>query len=335
MKKKLQVALTLFMASFVFAMLLPSTVSVAAPKGAKAAGTYKDHYYAVFDLTSWSDAKAACKKMGGHLVTITSAAENKAVYKLVKKANFDSAAIGLHNAGTSDNPKWKWVTGEKVSYTCWQEGQPDFNWSGEEKYGGFLREATWNDYRNSDPVLNAYVCEWDYCLKLAETKINLDVNDSTYIDYVIKGSNSAKKQKVTFKSSNTSVVKVSSKGKLVAKKAGTATITCKVGSLSEKVKVTVYPGQVKNVSAVSKTKTSIKLTWKKQAGISKYEVYMYDADLEEYTKVKTVGGDFNVTTISGLKKNKTYSFKVRAYVKDGSKKVTGDFSKIAKIKTSK
>ncbi|MDO5425335.1 MAG: GDSL-type esterase/lipase family protein [Eubacteriales bacterium] len=46
-------------------------------------------------------------------------------------------------------------------------------------------------------------------------------------------------QKVTYKSSDTSVASVSSKGKITAKKKGTATITVKAGKKSVKVKVTV------------------------------------------------------------------------------------------------
>lgn len=46
-------------------------------------------------------------------------------------------------------------------------------------------------------------------------------------------------QKLTYKSSNKKVVTVSSSGKLVAKKKGTATITVKSGSVSVKCKVTV------------------------------------------------------------------------------------------------
>lgn len=45
--------------------------------------------------------------------------------------------------------------------------------------------------------------------------------------------------KVTFKSSNKKVATVSSKGKITAKKKGTATITVKAGKKTKKIKVTV------------------------------------------------------------------------------------------------
>ena len=61
---------------------------------------------------------------------------------------------------------------------------------------------------------------------------------------------------------------------------------------------------------------------------------MYDADLEEFTYVKTVDDDFNVATISGLERDTTYKFKVCAYIKDNSKKYYGDYSKTIKGKTN-
>ncbi|MBR1692852.1 MAG: Ig-like domain-containing protein, partial [Lachnospiraceae bacterium] len=46
-------------------------------------------------------------------------------------------------------------------------------------------------------------------------------------------------QKITFTSSKSKVAKVDKKGKITAKKKGTATITVKCGSKKKKVKVTV------------------------------------------------------------------------------------------------
>ena len=51
--------------------------------------------------------------------------------------------------------------------------------------------------------------------------------------------NKAANKKVTYKSSNTKVATVSSKGKITAKKAGKATITVKAGNKVKKITVTV------------------------------------------------------------------------------------------------
>lgn len=95
----------------------------------------------------------------------------------------------------------------------------------------------------------------------------------------------------------------------------------------------MVPDKVKSVKQVSKTKTSIKLSWKAQKGVSGYEVWMYDPDLEEYTKVKNVSSDFTSATIKNLKKGTTYKFRVRGYVKVSSKKYYGEYSKTCKMKT--
>ena len=62
---------------------------------------------------------------------------------------------------------------------------------------------------------------------------------------------------------------------------------------------------------------------------------MYDPELEEFTKIKTIKGDLNTVRIQGLKREKTYSFKIRAYVRSGSKNNFGDPSKVCKVKTKK
>ena len=99
-------------------------------------------------------------------------------------------------------------------------------------------------------------------------------------------------KKVTWKSSKPSVAKVNSKGLITAKKAGTATITAKVGSKSYKCKVTVkkvptapsYPYAPKpaSSSAASYSKyPATAPTYVVQAG-----VYRYQSNLaRQFTKV--------------------------------------------------
>lgn len=93
--------------------------------------------------------------------------------------------------------------------------------------------------------------------------------------------------------------------------------------------------KVNNIKRVAATKQSIKLSWKKQKGVSGYEVWMYDPDLEEFTKVKTVSSDFSSANITQLKKGTTYKFRVRGFVKSGSKKYYGEYGKTYKLKTNK
>lgn len=317
------------------------TVSKPVLAGTNAVKTkvYKNHTYSVYDdASSWEDAKKKCKEKGGHLVTLTSKGEDNFVWSLVRSCGFDSAAIGLYNAGSSNNPHWKWVTGEKVSYTNWQPGEPNGDYGGTEYYGQFFNMSSkegWNDSRNNDRM-NVYICEWDYALKITESQHVLNAKATDWIDYKAVGSSSAlNKVNVSFSSSNKNVAKVSSKGKIVAVNPGTCKITCKLGKISKKISVTVKPKKVNDLKVLSKTSTSVRLTWKQQNGISKYIIYMYDKDLEEFTQVKSVDGDFNTATIRKLNRNRSYTFKIRCYVKNGTKKYFSAYSNDLTVKTSK
>lgn len=77
-------------------------------------------------------------------------------------------------------------------------------------------------------------------------------------------------------------------------------------------------------------KRKIKITWKKITGASGYKVYQATKKKGKYKLVKTVKSQRTVKFIkTGLKKNKKYYYKVRAYRKVGSKIAYSGFSKIS------
>lgn len=173
-------------------------------------------------------------------------------------------------------------------------------------------------------------------LDISDKNIKMNVREYNYLMYSVTSANGNElKTPVKFKSSNTKVAKVSSKGKVVAVAPGSCKITVKAGTLSKKCTIIVLPSKINGLKVLAKGKTSVQLTWKKQNNIYQYQVWMYDQDLEEYVSVKSVSGKINSARISGLKKNKMYKFKVRAVVKNGKKKYPGDFSKVYKVKTKK
>ncbi len=101
---------------------------------------------------------------------------------------------------------------------------------------------------------------------------------------------------------------------------------------SATVKAATAPAQVKMSSVKKSGSKKAKAAWKKVAGASGYEVYMKDGN-GKYKKVKTLTSGKKVSHAqSGLKKGKTYSFKVRAYRKVGSAKVYGSYSAAKSIK---
>jgi hypothetical protein len=113
---------------------------------------YNGHsYYRSTGNAFWTDARTACANMGGHLVTITSAAENTFIYNL-----WPSGWIGLTDEVTEGT--WRWVTGEAYSYQSWNPGEP--NNAGNEDYIQFVGGGRWNDLPNNQAL--PYVLEFEY-----------------------------------------------------------------------------------------------------------------------------------------------------------------------------
>ncbi len=130
-------------------------------------GSFGGHLYlAVIDNgdISFKDARELAKRAGGALACVSSAAENNAIFDLIKedlrfwridnKYDFISGPwIGLYQAPGSRSSKqgWVWVDGCKSSYRNWKGGQPneiDLNAGpGAAAYGGNGKKATaaWQD----------------------------------------------------------------------------------------------------------------------------------------------------------------------------------------------
>ncbi|MBR1724698.1 MAG: fibronectin type III domain-containing protein, partial [Ruminococcus sp.] len=108
----------------------------------------------------------------------------------------------------------------------------------------------------------------------------------------------------------------------------------KYGSFSAVKSALTSPKATKITKKSAKT-NSVKLTWKKVA-CTGYQVQKYDASKKKWTTVKTISKAKTVSyTVSGLKKNTTYKFRVRAYKKSGSLKSYSAWSKAVSAKTKK
>ena len=86
-------------------------------------------------------------------------------------------------------------------------------------------------------------------------------------------------------------------------------------------------------SLVNKKGRKIKITWKKQSGVSGFQIRYQTGK-----KVKTVTvkkGSATMKTITKLKKGKTYTVKIRSYKKKGTGKTWSPWSKQKKIKIKK
>jgi len=127
---------------------------------------YNEHYYYAFNINeiqSWTDAQKYCESVGGHLVVISSAEENRLVFEQMKLQGYYSAYIGLSDSEAEG--EWAWVTGEPVTFTNWHEGEPNSE-SSREDYAMFYykySDGTWNDGDFAGSTLNGgkvFICEW-------------------------------------------------------------------------------------------------------------------------------------------------------------------------------
>jgi peroxiredoxin len=80
------------------------------------------HDYQLIDVSmSWHDAKEYCESIGGHLATVSTAAENAFIY-----GNFGRDHVCWLGATDETNEgKWQWVTGEPFEFQNWAPGEPN------------------------------------------------------------------------------------------------------------------------------------------------------------------------------------------------------------------
>ena len=146
------------------------------------------------------------------------------------------------------------------------------------------------------------------------------------------------KGKITYKSSNTKVATVNSKGKVKIKGTGkvTITITAKETSAYKKQtkKVTIYavPGK-RDIKKLSSGKKKLTVQWKKDNRSDGYQV-QYATD-KKFKKAKSlVIGKKQTTkqTIKKLKTGKKYYVRIRSYKKINGKKYYGTWSSKKTVK---
>jgi len=146
--------------------------------GTPASPVYFDgHYYeCVMGATDWTRANAAASSMTlngwtGHLVTLTSQAENDFIYNTFVAAYndhplWDAFWIGGYQTNKNDEPagNWTWLTGESWGYTNWASVEPS-NTSGIEDclvmYGNSGYPGKWGDVANNTVWKLGYIVEYE------------------------------------------------------------------------------------------------------------------------------------------------------------------------------
>ena len=142
---------------------------------------YQNHSYQRFDEgMTWTQAKARCEELGGHLVTITSEEEQKYVEGLLESGTKKQYWIGATTADGSP----VWVTGEAFSYSNWDSSEPNSHTrsDGEKEHYVHIynvanpavwgsRRFAWNDMYNDNTYPGeednfstdtvGFICEWE------------------------------------------------------------------------------------------------------------------------------------------------------------------------------
>jgi cysteine-rich repeat protein len=124
------------------------------------------HCYNGYDEADFAGAREACEERGAHLATISSAAENKLVQKLVNSSKllggFEDVGLMMKGKG-----EYAWVTGEPFTFSNWAQGEPDQKDTRCQGYSshcyehclGMNGQGLWEDHRCD--LEDGYVCEWD------------------------------------------------------------------------------------------------------------------------------------------------------------------------------
>ncbi len=162
-------------------------------------------------------------------------------------------------------------------------------------------------------------------ITLNKTNLNLYLGGNEILGVAYNPTNTADDKTVTWVSSDETVVKVDSKGKVQTVGTGTATVTATAGGNKKAVcTVSVKLSVPEDLKAASGGHNSAKISWGPVSGASGYEVYRAVSKTGAYKIIKnTTARSYSNT---GLTAGNTYYYKVRAYRYKGTKKVYGSFS---------
>lgn len=154
-------------------VLLAAPIVSALSSAATAAPTQwagNGHWYERVDVDlTWTQAKAAAEArsylgLQGHLVTLTSQAENDWVWYSLPGVELEDWLGGYQPAGSGEPADdWRWVTGEPWGFSNWYSGQPNDDPAPEDCMTfAWVNGGKWNDVGDSGPRFdNGYIVEYE------------------------------------------------------------------------------------------------------------------------------------------------------------------------------
>ncbi len=122
---------------------------------------YNGHIYSFYDYdVSYTQAVELCKKLGGHIATITSSGESSIINKTLLEGSLDKYWIGLTDRNNTSG-KYSWETGESISYTNWSTSQPNAKSGKNAAIVEAKASGKWNDVPVDYSGIIGFVCEID------------------------------------------------------------------------------------------------------------------------------------------------------------------------------
>ena len=100
------------------------------------------------------------------------------------------------------------------------------------------------------------------------------------------------------------------------------------GEFSPVITAVTMPDQPTGLKQDKVTTSSIKLSWNAVAGAAGYSVYRYSSNQGEYVLIGSVSGGSTTYTDTKLSPGKNYYYSVRAYTKNGTTTLYGEYSNV-------
>ncbi|MCU0857847.1 MAG: hypothetical protein MUC65_05515 [Pontiellaceae bacterium] len=162
------------------------------------------HYYGILGSpTNWTAAENTAVGMGGHLASITSAAEQAFIVSNLLVGTYDRLPlwIGLcdlvpYGGGAGSRIYTRWTSGEPVGFTYWNTGEPNNHTPGEDYAAiNWHRAAsqsetkgTWNDTPLNGSTLFGGFSTGPYCAIIEidlEPRLSLGSYNATNNSFVL------------------------------------------------------------------------------------------------------------------------------------------------------
>lgn len=257
-------------------------------------------------------AERYCKELGGNLVKIESEEKNNVIAQKVKELN-KTFYIGASDEKAEG--KFVWRDGSAVTYTNWSQNEPNNTADcGGENYVQMYANGKWNDYTGQN-VDVGFIGEFDKTPTATSTPAPTNTPNATQKPQATNRPQSTKKPQATKKPSSQN---------------DDADYNWSNDDTSSD-DVTVK--KVTGVKVKKAAKKSLIVTWRWFVSQDGFEVqYALNKSFTKKKKTKRYDLYAERVKLRGLKRKKTYYFRVRAFKKVGTEKVYGKWSITKKCK---